>query len=149
LALLHRSGVEIGMRARRKATSRQGNDPALMSGSVERKREIDHGKTRTNEKRRLAALGQVLNSRARIVAPRIADEAIADAGECLQVVGFLVADGEDQRLCLDRRAIVEVDMPSFAVALPGNCGRLDNLRAAATHRLIEDATEVAREETPL
>ena len=111
---------------RNEATPGQRSDRALVPRGIERKHEVDHGETGSDEQSGLAACGKILHGFDCRAAPRIADETIADAGESAERFGFLVAAGKHQRQRLNRTPVVEFNGPAAVPTL--RCeGRGDEL----------------------
>src|SRR4051794_3126154 len=82
-------------------------------------------------------------------APRVADEAVTDAGERAQRFGLLIADSERQRGGVDPLAAVEHDLPAAMAAGRAARGRIHRPGLAAGYRLVEDFAEIAAEQPAL
>ena len=120
-----------------------------MTGGVERQHQIDHGEAGPDEQCRIAAAGKLRHGGACFAAPGIANEAIAGRCERPKRLGLLIADGEDQSFGPDRLSTVELDAPLAVLASAADRRRLEQLNMAAGMGLLENLSEVAREQSAL
>ena len=149
VAQLHRRRLEIGVRTGDQATPRQRDDPAPVARRIERQHHVDHRQAGADQQRGRANRGELRDRGMGIRAPRVADEAAADAGERAQRFGLLIADSKRQSVGVDPLAAIEHDLPAAIAAGRAARGRIHWPGLAAGYRLVEDFAEIAAEQPAL
>ena len=141
--------IDRRMRAWDEASPRQSHDLPAMPRSVEGQHQIDHGEAGADQQCPFIRADKILDRLASVLGPWVANIPTANAVERWKGGRVLIAGGEYKSLRIGRRAVLEPDPPTIAIAAAADRRGFNDLGAAAGHRFTKNAAEIPRKETPL